>query len=87
MSGEPAGLVEYNELVIAADGFAADEDLGHGSSPGDLSQPESLGVVVGDIDFLIRDAPLREQPLGRYAVRANTRRVEDHVRRHQRLAC
>src|SRR5437667_7200492 len=73
----PRGI-ELRELLEAADRPPIDEDLRHRPASSSTHDVRPHRRVVADVELLERNAPLREQTLGPYAIRTHRRRVYLH---------
>lgn len=77
---EPAAAVEGDQVRVAPDGYAADEDLWHRGEPsGELDELVSRRLISRDVDALERDPSRGEESLGLAAVGAVVGGVDENV--------
>ena len=67
---EAPGAVRLDQLLIAADRRAVDDDLGERHHPGEVHELGTTRRVLGEVDLLVGDRALFEEGLGGTAVAA-----------------
>gem|GEM_PF-5940163 len=75
-------MIERIQIVEAADGLLANEDLRDRATAGGFHEPLALVGIIADIDFFEGNAALFQKSFGANAVWANESGVDDDGSSH-----